>query len=125
MSENSTLDIDKPSERRGWQHATPYLMFAAYVLGPLVLIPAFGGQRAVVPVLILIFATAAIAGFVDGLTYRFTWSLPILAGFGFGIAKWLYFNDGTFIYALGCTVVAAVAAAAGQQVSAHRLSTKG
>ena len=75
--------------------------------------------------LILIFATAAIAGFVDGLIYRFTWSLPILAGFGFGIAKWLYFNDGTFIYALGCTVVAAAAAAAGQNVSAHRLSTKG
>lgn len=84
-------------------------MIAVYVIGPLLLIPAFG-NAAVGPVIGLIFGTALIAGLIDGATFRFTWSLPILAGVGFGIAKILYFNDGTFIYAFGAFCTAALGA---------------
>lgn len=113
MTEAPTTAGEAPSGRSGWQHATPYVMIAVYLLGPLLLIPAFGGQGAVVPVLVLIFGTAALAGLIDGWTYRFTWSLPVLAGVGFLLAKALYFNDGTFIYALGCGFTAALTAQLG------------
>lgn len=87
-------------------------MLAAYAVGPAILIPALG-SHAVGGVVALIFATAAIAGLIDGLTFRPTWSLPILAGVGFEIAKMLYFNDGTFVYALGAAATAGVAMAIG------------
>lgn len=123
MTEASTTAAtasEAPSGRSGWQHATPYTMIAVYLLGPLLLIPAFDEQGAVVPVLILIFGTAALAGLVDGWTYRFTWSLPILAGVGFLLAKALYFNDGTFIYALGCGFTAALAAWIGSSLASRK-----
>ncbi len=94
--------------RSGWQRATPLVMLAVYAVAPAVLIPAFS-PNAVGAVIALIFGTAAIAGLIDGLTFRPTWSLPILAGVGFLIAKALYFNDGTFIYAIGATATAGVA----------------
>lgn len=115
MSESHAVRADNGADttpdppklpRSGWVKATPYVMIALYVIGPLVLIPAVGAEHAVVPVIALIFGIAAVAGLVDGLTYRPTFSLPVLAGVGFLFAKALYFNDGTFIYALGCGVVA-------------------
>lgn len=119
MSEAPTTAGEAPSGRSGWQHATPYVMIAVYLLGPLLLIPAFGAQGAV-PVLILIFGTAALAGLIDGFTYRFTWSLPVLAGVGFLLAKALYFNDDTFIYALGCGFTAALTAWIGSLLASRR-----
>lgn len=113
-------DTDQqPQGRKGWQRATPIVMLALYVVGPLVLIPTFGPDHAVIPVFILVFGTAAAAGLVDGLTYRTTASLPILAGLGFGIAKILYFNDGTLIYAFICAAIAAATMYLGDAV-AHR-----
>lgn len=88
-------------------------MIAVYALGPLALIPV----GSVALVVAFIFATAAIAGLIDGLTYRFTWSLPILAGVGFMIAKMLYFNDGTFIYAFGCFLAAAAGVGIGNAIN--------
>lgn len=119
MSENDNPTGNPTLARHGWRKATPYVAVAAYIVGPLLLIPAFGGDAAVIPVIIFIFAAAAIAGFVDGATYRFTWSLPILVGVGFFIAKALYFNDGTFIYGLGCVAVAAAAGGLGAGVGKH------
>lgn len=103
--------------RTGWRTATPWVMIALYVIAPLVVIPAVGEQAAPGAVITLVFGVAAIFGFVDGLTFRFTWSLPILAGVGFWLAKTLYLNDGTFVYLLGCVVIAAVASAAGQALN--------
>lgn len=92
--------------RTGWVKAIPYAMFAAYVLGPLLLIPLASGPWVVVG---FIFAVAAIAGLIDGIAFRPNWSLPLLTGVGFWISKALYFNDGTFIYALGVTLACAAA----------------
>ena len=119
----STQDIpadaetDEQPNRSGWQKATPVIMVLAYVLVPLILIPAFGSDKALIPVLVFLFGNAAVAGFIDGWTFRNTFSLPILAGVGFWLAKVLYFNDGTFLYALGCAATAAIAMFAGQALS--------
>mgnify|MGYP007086023846 FL=1 len=82
-------------------------MITVYLLAPLVLIPAVGEDNAAIPSIGLIFGTAALFGFIDGWTFRPTWSLPILAGVGFLLAKLLYFNDGTVIYFIGAVIVAA------------------
>lgn len=111
MSESVAVDVDRQEAhkgaRSGWQRATPYLMFAVFLLGPLLLIPAVGEENAVIPSIALIFGTAAVFGFVDGWTYRPTWSLPMLAGVAFLAAKLLYFNDGTVIYFVGVVLIAA------------------
>lgn len=111
MSESVAVGVDKPEEhkgaREGAQRVTPYLMFAVFLLGPLVLIPAVGEENAVIPSIALIFGTAAVFGFIDGWTYRPTWSLPLLAGVAFLAAKLLYFNDGTVIYFMGVVLIAA------------------
>lgn len=110
---------DEPTGREGWQHATPLIMVAVYVLGPLAVIPLFG-QTAATAVIVLIFGTAFIAGLIDALTFRFTWSLPVIAVAGFALAKALYFNDGTFIYALGCFALAAAGGGVGAAVAKKR-----
>ncbi len=111
MSEPEALFVDKQdaqnAERKGWQKVTPYVMFAVYLLGPLVLIPAVGEENAGVPTAGLVLGTAALFGFIDGWTFRPTWSLPFLAGVGFMAAKLLYFNDGTVIYFIGVIIIAA------------------
>lgn len=111
MGESVAVDVDKHEEqkgaRTGAQRATPYVMFAVYLLGPLILIPAAGEDHAVAVSIALIFGAAAVFGFIDGWTYRPTWSLPVLAGVAFLAAKLLYFNDGTVIYFLGAVLVAA------------------
>lgn len=111
MSESVAVDVDKQEAhkgaRSGWQRATPYLMFAVFLLGPLLLIPAVGEENAAIPSIAFIFGTAAVFGFIDGWTYRPTWSLPLLAGVAFLAAKLLYFNDGTVIYFMGVVLIAA------------------
>ena len=111
MSESEALYVDKQDDqepaRRGWQKITPYAMFAVYLLGPLLLIPAVGEENAAVPAVGLVLGTAALFGFIDGWTFRPTWSLPFLAGVGFMAAKLLYFNDGTVIYFIGVIIIAA------------------
>lgn len=92
--------------RKGWVKAIPYAMFAAYALGPLLLIPLVGNPWVMVG---FIFAVAIIAGLIDGIAFRRNWSLPLLTGVGFWIAKALYFNNGTFIYAIGVTLACAAA----------------
>lgn len=92
-------------------------MVALYVIAPLFVIPAAGEVAAPGAVIILVFGAAAVFGFVDGSTFRFTWSLPILAGVGFWLAKTLYLNDGTFIYLLGCVALAAIASAVGNALN--------
>ena len=92
--------------RTGWVKAVPYTMLAVYAVGPLLLIPAVSTPW---PVVGFIFAVAAAAGLIDGFAFRPNWSLTILAGVGFWIAKVLYFNDGTFIYALGAAATCAAA----------------
>lgn len=108
-----SAESTEPAGRTGWRTATPWVMIALYVLAPLLVIPAAGEQAAPGAMIGLVFGAAAVFGFVDGLTFRFTWSLPILAGVGFWLAKTLYLNDGTFIYLLGCVAIAALASAAG------------
>ncbi len=93
--------------RAGWIKAVPYAVLLAYALGPLLLIPLVSDPW---PVVGYIFTVAAIAGLVDGLYFRPTWSLPIVAAAGFWIAQLLYFNDGTRIYSFGVIAVCAVAA---------------
>lgn len=111
MSESEAVFVDKQDAsepaRKGWQKVTPYVMFAVFLLGPLVLIPAVGEENAGIPTAGLILGTAALFGFIDGWTFRPTWSLPILAGFGFMCAKLLYFNDGTMIYLIAVIIIAA------------------
>lgn len=85
----------------------PYVVLVAYALGPLLLIPLVSGPW---PVVVFIFAVAAIAGLVDGLFFRPTWSLPIVAAGGFWIAQLLYFNDEARFYLLGVIGVCALAA---------------
>lgn len=97
--------------RTGWLRAVPYATVAAYALGPLLLIPAVSSPW---PVVAYLFAVAAIAGLIDGIAFRPNWSLPLLAGFGFWIAKALYFNDGTFIYVLGTVLTCAAAMGVGR-----------
>ena len=92
--------------RKGWVKAIPYAVFAAYGLGPLLLIPLVGNPWVMVG---FIFGVAIIAGLIDGIAFRRNWSLPLLTGVGFWIAKTLYFNDGTFIYAIGVTLACAAA----------------
>lgn len=106
--------------RSGWRRATPYVMLAVYALAPAAVIPLAGGH-AVPASIALVFGVAALFGLVDGLSFRFTWSLPLLAGLGFFIAKLLYFNDDATIYTLGCVLAAAVAAWAGSAISGRGL----
>ena len=110
MSEAVTGDVDKQApqkpERHGWQHATLIAMFVVYLLAPWLLIPAVGPESAPMASIGLIFGTAALFGFIDGWTFRPTWSMPLLAGVGFLGAKLLYFNDGTLIYFLGAVIIA-------------------
>ena len=110
MSESDAVFVDKQNDgkpkRRGWQKVTPYVMFAVYLLGPLVLIPAFGEENAGAPTAGLILGTAALFGFIDGWTYRPTWSLPFIAGLAFMVAKLLYFNDAV-IYFIAVIIIAA------------------
>lgn len=106
--------------RSGWRRATPYVMLAVYALAPAAVIPLAGGY-AVPASIALVFGVAALFGLVDGLSFRFTWSLPLLAGLGFFIAKLLYFNDDATIYTLGCVLAAAVAAWAGSAISGRGL----
>ncbi|UIZ93227.1 hypothetical protein JZY91_05805 [Corynebacterium sp. CNCTC7651] len=116
-------EASAPQGRSGWQYATPIAMLVAYIFGPWLLIPAFGGgDSAVVPIIAFIFGVAAVAGFVDGATFRTTASLPILAGVGFWVAKALYFNDGTFLYLIGCVATAWLAMLAGSQLNRTRLN---
>lgn len=104
-------DASDNAGRTGWLKAVPYATVAAYVIGPLLLIPAVSSPW---PVVAYIFAVAAIAGLIDGIAFRPNWSLPLLAGFGFWIAKALYFNDGTFIYVLGAALTCAAAMGIGR-----------
>lgn len=110
MSESDAVFVDKQNDgkpqRRGWQKVTPYVMFAVYLLGPLVLIPAVGEENAGAPTAGLILGTAALFGFIDGWTYRPTWSLPFIAGLAFMFAKLLYFNDAV-IYFIAVIIIAA------------------
>ena len=110
MSESDAVFVDKQNDgkpkRRGWQKVTPYVMFAVYLLGPLVLIPAVGEENAGAPTAGLILGTAALFGFIDGWTYRPTWSLPFIAGLSFMVAKLLYFNDAV-IYFIAVIIIAA------------------
>ncbi|MGV0372452.1 hypothetical protein ACUY2A_03540 [Corynebacterium pilbarense] len=99
--------------RKGWLKAIPYAMFAAYALGPLLLIPAVSSPW---PVVAYIFAVAIIAGLIDGIAFRPNWSLPLLTGVGFWIAKALYFNDGTFFYSIAVTLTCAAAMGLGSLV---------
>ncbi|GAA3517420.1 hypothetical protein NUW87_01130 [Corynebacterium pilbarense] len=99
--------------RKGWVKAIPYAMFAAYALGPLLLIPAVSSPW---PVVAYIFAVAIIAGLIDGIAFRPNWSLPLLTGVGFWIAKALYFNDGTFFYSIAVTLTCAAAMGLGSLV---------
>lgn len=103
-------------ERSGWRRATPYVMLAVYLLAPAAVIP-LAGAHAVPASIALVFGTGALFGLVDGLSFRFTWSLPLLAGLGFFVAKLLYFNDDATIYTLGCVLTAALAAWAGGAIS--------
>lgn len=113
-------DGDAREARSGWRRATPYVMLAVYALAPAAVIPLAGGY-AVPASIALVFGVAALFGLVDGLSFRFTWSLPLLAGLGFFIAKLLYFNDDATIYTLGCVLAAAVAAWAGSAISGRGL----
>lgn len=110
MSESNAVFVDKQNDgkpgRRGWQKVTPYVMFAVYLLGPLMLIPAVGEENAGAPTAGLILGTAALFGFIDGWTYRPTWSLPFIAGLAFMVAKLLYFNDAV-IYFIAVIIIAA------------------
>lgn len=110
MSESVAFDVEKQEAQRGartgWQRATPYLMFAVYLLGPLALIPAVGEDNAALASVGFILGAAALFGFIDGWTFRPTWSLPVLAGVAFLAAKLLYFNDGTVIYFIGIVLIA-------------------
>ncbi|MDN8605794.1 hypothetical protein Q0N48_07290 [Corynebacterium ureicelerivorans] len=99
-------DAKTNTGRTGWVKAVPYATIAAYVVGPFLLIPIVGSPWHIVA---FIFAVAAFAGLIDGFAFRPTLSLPLLAGVGFLIAKTLYFNDGTFIYALGAVATCAAA----------------
>lgn len=92
-------------------------MLTVYVLGPWLLIP-LAGEHAVGAVIALILGTGFAAGVADGATYRPTLSLPILAGIGFLLAKALYFNDGTFIYAIGAGLACGAGLAAGRAIRA-------
>ena len=107
--------------RTGWLRAVPYATVAAYALGPLLLIPAVSSPW---PVVAYIFAVAAIAGLIDGIAFRPNWSLPLLAGFGFWIAKALYFNDGTFIYSIAVTLACAAAVWVGSLVGGSSSRSK-
>lgn len=119
-SQTDRSDGEAREARSGWRRATPYVMLAVYALAPAAVIPLAGGH-AVPASIALVFGIAALFGLVDGLSFRFTWSLPLLAGLGFFIAKLLYFNDDATIYILGCVLAAAVAAWAGSAISGRGL----
>lgn len=121
MSEPTDSKDSAAGGRTGWVNAVPYVMVAAYALGPLLLIPAVHSPW---PVVGFIFAVAAAAGFVDGIAFRPNWSLPLLAGVGFWISKALYFNDGTFIYSIAVTLVCAAAMWVGSLVGGSSSKSK-
>ena len=111
---------DHPDEapgREGWQNATPWVLGAIMLIGPLVLIPALGGQDAVIPVFVLMFGASLVAGLVDGLFYRPNATLALIAGGAFVGAKALYFNDGTLIYAFACGALATLGMGIGGAVA--------
>ena len=91
--------------RRGWIKAMPYLLLAAYVLVPLVLIPA-AGSSAPAATIVFLFGTAGLVSLIDATWYRPTYSIPLLCGVGFWLAKVLYLNEGTFVYGIGCVAIA-------------------
>lgn len=107
--------------RKGWVKAIPYAMFAAYALGPLLLIPLVRNPWVMVG---FIFGVAIITGLIDGIAFRRNWSLPLLTGVGFWIAKALYFNDGTFFYSIAVTLICAAAMGLGSLVGGSSSRSK-
>lgn len=105
--EHTDEQSEDTADRDGWLKALPYAVFALYVIAPALLVPVAGTPWLLVG---FIFTVAAIAGLVDGYCFRPSWTLPLSAAGGFWVAKILYFNDGTFIYALGVAVVSALCA---------------
>ena len=83
--------------RRGWLKAMPYLLLAAYIVVPLVLIPA-AGSSASSAMIAFLFGTAGLVSLIDATLFRPTYSIPLLCGVGFWLAKMLYLNEGTFVY---------------------------
>ena len=102
--------------RRGWLKAMPYFLLAAYVLVPLVLIPA-AGSSAPAATIVFLFGTAGLVSLIDATLFRPTYSIPLLCGVGFWLAKVLYLNEGTFVYGLGCVVIAGVCSWLGGVIS--------
>lgn len=100
-------DQEGSQERTGWLKAVPYAVVAAYAVIPALLIPVASTAWILVA---FIFAVAFIAGLIDGFCFRPSWTLPLSTAGGFWLAKILYFNDGTFIYVIGVTVVSALTA---------------
>ncbi|AIT59945.1 hypothetical protein CDOO_00360 [Corynebacterium doosanense CAU 212 = DSM 45436] len=60
-------------------------------------------------VLALLGVTAVILGWVDGKTFRSSWSFPLTAGAAYFADMLLYFNEGTWIYLPVLVILAAIA----------------
>ena len=87
-----------------------YLSFLAAALAffvvPGIVGAALSGSTATVTMLVLLPVMALALGMLDGRLFRYTLSFPLIAAFMFWLSTNVYYNDGTWVYAVGVVLLA-------------------
>lgn len=112
-------DAQSPSNkpRKGTQWTIPAILLAALLLEPLLAVALFSASFAGWAVLGLYALTTGILAYIDGRTFRASWSISLVAGFGFFLAASMYFPQGTWIYIALLVFLAWVCSKMGSAVS--------
>ncbi|MFP7666184.1 MAG: hypothetical protein ACHEUT_11685 [Corynebacterium pyruviciproducens] len=98
---------DEPTGRRGRQYLSLVVAAALYLLVPLLVAVAVNSTSARTTVLLVVLPLGSLAlGLVDVHLFRPTASFPIMCTVFMWISTAMYFNDGTWIYAVGMGVLA-------------------
>lgn len=87
-----------------------YLSFLAaalaFFVAPGIVGAALSGSTATVTMLVLLPVMALALGMLDGRLFRYTLSFPLIAAFMFWLSTNVYYNDGTWVYAVGVVLLA-------------------
>ena len=87
-----------------------YLSFIATALAffvvPGIVGAALSGSTATVTMLVLLPRMALALGMLDGRLFRYTLSFPLIAAFMFWLSTKVYYNTGTWIYAVEVVLLA-------------------
>ena len=107
---STPTETDLPEAKRDPRHyVVPAVAVALILLAPPLLSTVLPAASVGWAVLALLGLTAVILGWVDGRTFRSSWSFPLVVGAAYFVGMILYFNEGTGIYLPALVILAAVA----------------